>query len=197
MGLQLLINLLSFDFVLHHEAFRFLRSSILMLRSVNSQLKRALHEDANVSLNIRVSQPIFCQLNQDFLFTWKGTLLIHIKNVKADCHPWLQSLAAALASKKSKPRIGILDLEVAGQNLPNLVGLLAEALAAQRAVQSVALRYEGSCRPIAAARLAALQAAVPTEVIASFLEDSLTEGVVDGLIALRDSGVAVRTLELR
>ncbi len=168
-----------------------------MLRSVNSQLKRTLHEETNVSLDIRVSQLVLLQLNQDFLFTWKGTLFIHIKNVKSDCHPWLQSLAAALASE-SKPRIGILDLEVAGKNLPPLVGLLSVALADQRAVQRVTLRYKGACRPVAAAAapLAALQAAVRTEVIATIVQDSSAD-VVDGLSALHNSGVAVRTLELR
>ena len=195
MGLEFLIKLLSSDFVLHHETFLFLRDKILMLRSVNSKLKRALHDDTNVSLNIRVGQSVLSQLNQDFLFSWKGTLFLYIEHVKPDILPWLQSLAAVLASG-STPRLGLLDLGVAGQNLPPLVDLLVAALADPRLVQLVTLRYGGSSRPMAAARLAALQAAVPTEVIAAVVDDTSAD-MLDGLSALHGSGVAVRTLELR
>jgi hypothetical protein len=194
MGTELLIQILSCDFVLQHAAFRFLRDRVLMLRSVNSKLKQALHEETGVSLNIRVNQSVL-KLNQDFLFSWKGTLFIYMKCESSDSHCWLQSLAAALAFE-NKPRIGLLDLDVEGQTLPTVVDLLAVALADKKAVHRAVLRYVGSCRPIAAARLAALQAVVPTEVIANIMANSAADAI-DGLSALHGSGVAVSTLVLR
>ncbi len=70
-------------------------------------------------------------------------------------------------------------------------------LSDQQALQRVTLRYEGSCRPVPAARLAALKAAVPTEAIPSIGRLPRRRSEFDGHSAVDDSGVAVRTLEPR